>query len=86
MANYRSEIGRTAEKALYRLPKEVVPKIIAAIQGLAFNPYPAGCRKLAGEENAFRIRVQVYRIVYEVHPDLVLVKVLRIGHRKDVYR
>ncbi len=86
MEKYRVEISRTAEKVLFDLPKPVIPKIIHAIQGLALNPHPLGCRKLAGYENCFRIRVQVYRILYEVHKDLILVKVLKIGHRKDVYR
>ncbi len=86
MANYKIEIARSAEKSLYHLPKEAIPKVVAAIQGLTFNPYPVGCRKLAGEENIFRIRVQVYRILYEVHQDLILIKVLKVGHRKDVYR
>jgi len=86
MEKYRAEISRSAEKVLFNLPKEIVPKIVGAIRGLAVNPYPMGCRKLAGHGEAYRIRVQIYRIIYEVHKDLVLVKVLKIGHRKDVYR
>ena len=59
---------------------------MAAIQRLAVDPTPPGCRKLSGEEHTYRIRVQVYRIVYEIFEDLILIKVLKIGHRKDVYR
>lgn len=86
MKKYKVEISRSAEKVLFRLPKQIIPKIIAAVQALAANPYPSGCRKLAGHENILRIRVNVYRIIYEIHDDLVLVRVLKIGHRKDIYR
>jgi len=83
---YRLVVTQTAEKALYKLPKKIVPKILGAIQALSLNPYPFGCRKLAGEHDTFRIRVQTYRIIYEVHETTIEIKVLKIGHRKDVYR
>jgi mRNA interferase RelE/StbE len=86
MAKYRVELTRSAEKTLFKLPKAVLPKILAALQGLAFDPFPAGCRKLSGEQDTFRIRVQNYRIIYEVYSEMILVKVLKIGHRKDIYR
>ncbi len=86
MARYRVELTRSAEKTLTRLPKVALPKIISALQGLAIDPYPSGCRKLAGQAHTFRMRVQNYRIIYDVYDKLVLVKVLKIGHRKDVYR
>jgi len=83
---YRVELTASAEKALHRLSPQALPKILQAIQTLAINPFPQGCRKLTGQQDIYRIRVQVYRIIYEVHEDVVLVKVLKIGHRKDVYR
>ena len=86
MEKYKVEVSRSAEKILFRLPKTAIPKVVATIQSLALNPYPLGCRKLSGYENIFRVRVSVYRIIYEIHDDLVLVRVLKIGHRKDVYR
>lgn len=86
MAKYKIEVARSAEKALKRLPKTVLGSIVSALVNLEINPYPAGCRKLTGEVSSYRIRVGVYRIVYEVHDNLILVKVLKIGHRKDVYR
>ena len=85
MGKYRIEVVQSAERALGRLPRPILPKVLAAIQALSDNPYPHGCRKLAGEKNVFRIRVNVYRVLYEIHSNLVLVKVLKIGHRKDVY-
>ena len=86
MAKYNLVVAQSAERALYLLPKEVIPKIISAMQSLADSPYPIGCRKMSGEENTFRIRVQNYRIVYEVHKKTITIAVLKIGHRKDVYR
>lgn len=86
MANYKVEVSKSAEKSLFKLPKESICKIVKAMEGLSIDPYPAGCRKLAGEKSTFRVRVQIYRIIYEVHDALVLVKILKVGHRKDVYR
>jgi len=86
VAKYNVVVAQSAEKSLYQLPKEAIPKVLTAIQSLAENPYPGGCRKMAGEEHVFRIRVQHYRIVYEVHKKTITIVVLKIGHRKDVYR
>lgn len=86
MEKYKITVSNSAEKILLRLSKEVVPRIVKAIQALAVNPYPVGCRKLSGEEHAYRIRVQNYRIIYEVHHAEIEIKVLKIGHRKDIYR
>ena len=86
MANYKIVITETAERALYRLPKKIVPKIVAAIQSLTINPYPSGCRKLSGEQDTFRIRLGTYRIIYEIYKSTIEIKILKIGHRKDVYR
>jgi mRNA interferase RelE/StbE len=86
VANYRIEISSSAEKSLKKIPKKDINKIIESIQVLAINPYPDGCRKLAGEENTFRIRQGHYRIIYEVEGKKLLILILKIGHRKDIYR
>ena len=86
MENYKIEVVASAEKALLKLPKNIITKVIEAIRSLAINPRPQGSRKLKGQKEAYRIRVNVYRIIYEIHDRLVLIKVLKIGHRKDVYR
>ena len=86
MGKFRVELTRSAEKALRRIPKKILPKILAALSSLSFDPRPEGCRKLSGEVHTFRIRISNYRIIYEVLEHIVLVKVLKIGHRKDVYR
>ena len=86
MAKYNIEVVRSAEKSLCKLPKADLVRVVAAIKALADNPFPHGCKKLSGEENSYRIRVGSYRVVYEVYHNLVLIKILKIGNRKDVYR
>ena len=60
--------------------------MIAAIQALARNPRPAGCSKLTGADNDWRIRVGDYRVVYEIADDVRVVRVNRVRHRREVYR
>ena len=86
MVNYKIEISSTAEKALKKIAKKDLIKIVEAIQVLSINPYPEGCRKLAGEEGSYRIRQGDYRIIYEVEGKKLLILVLKIGHRKDIYK
>ena len=61
-------------------------RIVASIQSLARDPRPAGCQKLSGEPDRYRLRVGRYRIVYSVGDSELVVVVVRVGHRKDVYR
>ena len=63
---YRVLLERTAEKDLARLSSAIHARVIAAIQALATNPRPPGCRKLAGSKHDWRIRVGDYRVVYEI--------------------
>ncbi len=83
---YRVLLERTAEKALRRLSADVHDRVITAIQGLANNPRPPGCRKLTGSENDWRIRVGDYRILYEIADHIRVVRVNRVGHRRGIYR
>ena len=83
---YRIEIKATAEKALSKLPKADARRISTAISGLAKDPRPEGSRKLTGSDDSYRLRVRDYRIVYEITDKKLIVYVVRIGHRKDVYR
>jgi mRNA interferase RelE/StbE len=85
MKKYVILIERYAQKQIMKLDKKVIPQIKSAIASLADNPRPQGCQKLKGEE-AYRIRVGDYRVIYEVNDDIILVTVVTVGHRKDVYR
>jgi mRNA interferase RelE/StbE len=83
---YKILIESSAEKDLRRLADSVHDRIIQAVQKLASDPRPPGCRKLAGSENDWRIRVGDYRVVYEIADKIRIVRVWRIRHRREVYR
>ena len=86
MASYSVELTRTAEKQLRRIAKRERNRLVEAILGLVARPRPRGARKLQGYDDVYRIRVGQYRVVYEVVEDRVIVIVLKLGHRKDIYR
>lgn len=83
---YRVLLERGAEKDLARLSSEIHDRVIAAIQALANNPRPPGCRKLLGSKSDWRIRVGDYRVVYEIADEVRVVRVNRVRHRREVYR
>jgi mRNA interferase RelE/StbE len=83
--NYTVFIERYAQKQILKLDKKIIPIIKAAIAELANNPRPYGYKKLKGED-AYRIRVGDYRIIYEINDDIILIIVVSVGHRKDVYK
>jgi len=83
---YRVLLERTAEKDLGRLTSGVRDRVITAIQALAANPRPPGCRKLTGSKHDWRIRVGDYRVVYEIADEIRIVRVNRVRHRREVYR
>lgn len=86
MASYRVELTRTAEKQLRRVAQRSRARLVEAMQALADAPRPRGARKLEGYEAVYRIRVGQYRIIYEVIDERIVVIVLKVGHRKEVYR
>jgi mRNA interferase RelE/StbE len=86
MASYKVELSRSAEKDLRRIDRGMLPAIYQAIESLEEEPRPVGVKKLAGADRTFRIRVGDYRIVYEIENDVLVVLVIRVAHRKDVYR
>ena len=83
---YRVLLERAAEKDLARLTSQIHHRVIAAIQALAKNPRPSGCRKLAGSHDDWRIRVGDYRVVYEITDAIRIVRINRVRHRREVYR
>ncbi len=82
---YRVIVKPSADRQLKRLPLAVATRLVAAMTALEDDPRPKGCKKLAGMD-AWRIRVADYRIVYEIHEREIVILVLRIAHRKDIYR
>ncbi len=86
MSRCSIEISRTAEKQLRKLDPDDRSRVAKAMVALADDPYPQGSRKLAGYDDVFRVRVGRYRILYEVSGKKLIIIILKIGHRKDVYR
>jgi mRNA interferase RelE/StbE len=83
---YKVIFKPSADKALSKLPVDVQRRIVAAVEALAVEPRPPGVVKMAGDDNLWRVRVGEYRIVYEIHDGQLIVLVLRVAHRRDVYR
>jgi mRNA interferase RelE/StbE len=85
VAKYNILIKPSAVKEIENIPQKDRLRIIQKIQGLANNPRPQGCEKLTGE-NRYRIRKGVYRIVYSVADRELHIIVVKVGHRRDVYK
>ena len=86
MANYNILISATAEKVLKKIPKKDRIRIVQLIQTLAISPVPQGARKLMYEQNIYRVRQGNYRVIYELKNKKLIILILKIGHRKDIYR
>lgn len=86
VSSYHIEISSSAEKVLKKIPEKNLRRITKAILGLATDPHPFGSVKLSGEGQAYRIRIGNYRVIYEIINKELLILVLKIGHRKEVYR
>jgi len=85
MASYRIEWKRSAEKELRKLPAQAIARIVQAVGRLAENPRPPGSIKLVGSD-AYRIRVGDYRVIYIIFSDRLVIEIVKVGPRKDVYR
>jgi mRNA interferase RelE/StbE len=85
MAVYRVHFKASVENDFAAIPKKDVKKILKRIDALAENPRPWGCEKLTGEER-YRLRQGRYRIVYSIRDDALAVWVVKVRHRKDIYR
>ena len=82
---YRILIERTARKEIQKLNPADQNTIIQAIKKLAEEPRPIGCKKLKGR-TAWRVRAGDYRIIYEIQDNLLIVTIITVGHRRDVYK
>jgi mRNA interferase RelE/StbE len=85
MAAYQISISKPAQKQLDKLQDSTADRIIDAIYHLADEPRPIGCKKLKGRDG-YRIRVGDYRIIYEVFDHVLVIEVVSLGHRKDIYK
>lgn len=85
MTKYSLSFKASVAKDLRQIPKRDVQSILKRIEGLADDPRPSGSEKLSGQER-FRVRQGTYRIVYEIKDQELVVMVVKIGHRRDIYR
>jgi mRNA interferase RelE/StbE len=81
---YDVQLSNRAEKSLEKLPDPAFERVTEAIENLATNPRPPGCKKLKGRLG-YRIRVGDYRVVYDIADDILVVLVIDIGHRREIY-
>ena len=85
MAAYKIYFRESVEKDFSAISKKDLEKILHRIEALAENPRPPGCEKLTGRER-YRVRQGRYRIVYSIQDEVLTVWIVKVGHRKDVYR
>ncbi len=85
MASFKLTVKQSVAKDLRRIPKQEVAKILKRIEALAEEPRPPGAEKLSGQQR-YRIRQGVYRILYEIKERELVVVVIKVGDRRDVYR
>jgi mRNA interferase RelE/StbE len=84
--HYTVELNPSARRDFANLHGSIAERVERALHDLEENPRPPGCKKLVGQERLYRIRVGDYRVIYEIHDERVRVFVIRIRHRRDVYR
>jgi mRNA interferase RelE/StbE len=85
MAKYEIVLRKSVRKDLEPIPKRDVQRILADIAGLANDPRPPQSRKLSGSEK-YRLRCGVYRVLYEIQDAVLIVCIVKVGHRRGVYR
>jgi len=85
MAAYKLFFKKSVQKDFDSIPKKDLKRILSRIESLSEDPRPKGCEKLTGQER-YRLRQGQYRIVYSIQDDELTVWVVKVGHRKDIYR
>ena len=86
MESYKIKWKKSAYKELRNIHKEYIPNIIDSVEKLSLNPFPAGVKKLSSSEKTYRIRVGDYRIIYEIEQQRLIIQIIKVRHRKDVYK
>jgi mRNA interferase RelE/StbE len=86
MASYSLHWKRSAERDLRKLPREVIVRLMELAESLRQAPFPVGSKKLTGMQNAYRVRSGDYRLIYEVRSNELIIQIVRVGHRREVYQ
>ncbi len=84
MKVYQILLSKTAQKQLDKLSDDIAAPILETISKLASNPRPHGFKKLRGRDG-YRVRQGNYRVIYEIEDNILLVSIIALGHRKDIY-
>ncbi|MEM8831552.1 MAG: type II toxin-antitoxin system RelE/ParE family toxin [Cyanobacteria bacterium P01_G01_bin.19] len=84
--NYRIEFSKSASKQFRKLPSGIKKRVKVKIDELAREPRPNNVKKIQGDERSYRIRVGDYRIIYEIEDAVLLITVIKIKHRSEVYK
>jgi mRNA interferase RelE/StbE len=84
--SYKIEFSRKAERQFKDLTNQIQKRLKPKIDALAQNPRPRGVKKLEGEDELYRIRVGNYRVIYQVRDDVLIVLVVSLGDRKEIYK
>jgi mRNA interferase RelE/StbE len=82
---YQVVLPKSVQKVMDRLPDDIARRILTRLGGLETNPRPTDVKKLKGRE-AWRIRVGDYRVIYEIHDRVLIIIVINVGHRREIYR
>ena len=86
MASYKIQWKRSAKKEFRKLNKQVILRILQAVEKLAEDPYAVGSKKLVGSDSIYRIRVGDYRIIYNIESSILTIEIIKVGHRREIYR
>jgi mRNA interferase RelE/StbE len=85
LSTYTVEVKPSARRELEELPDNVLARVIRRLESLSRSPRPAGCKKLKGRKDLWRIRVGDWRVIYTIDDAVKLVSVTRVAHRREVY-
>ncbi len=77
---------KSAQKELKKISKPFIKRIIYAVENLSINPFPPNCKKYQGIDHTYRIRVGNYRIIYTIFEKNLTIEIIKVGHRKDIYK
>ena len=83
---YKIFVKQSVTKKLLKLPNPISQKLSERINSLSENPRPFDCKKLKGLNNKYRIRISNYRFIYSIYDNKLVVEIIKIGHRKDIYK
>lgn len=85
-SRYRIEYKKSVAKDLRKLPKVALTGLVVRIQALQDNPRPQGSVKLRGSNDLFRLRYGDYRVIYQIAGDVLIITIIKVGHRREVYK